>query len=120
MKNRFQTALVFTTCLFLICTAVLFLIRFSSKEPVTVQYAVKEASPIVSDEPLSSSPSTVNINTADLDQLTTLPEIGAVLAQRIIDYRTGNGPFHSVGELANVQGIGEKRLELIWDLISID
>jgi competence protein ComEA len=53
----------------------------------------------------------INVNTATLDQLETLPGIGPALGQRIIDYREQHGPFTSVDELVNVSGIGEKRLE---------
>ena len=52
----------------------------------------------------------VNINTASKRQLEALPGIGEVLAQRIIDYRSANGPFSSVDELVKVKGIGEKTL----------
>ena len=52
----------------------------------------------------------VNLNTATLDQLETLPGIGPALGQRIIDYREQHGPFRSVDDLLNVSGIGEKRL----------
>ena len=57
----------------------------------------------------------VDINTADLDALMTLPGIGEVLAQRILDYRQKNGNFQSLEELTNVNGIGTKRLEAILD-----
>jgi len=61
----------------------------------------------------------ISINHADKDTLTALPGIGDVLAQRIISYRERNGYFSSVEELGNVEGIGEKRLEEILDLIVI-
>ena len=59
----------------------------------------------------------IDVNTADAALLQTLPGIGEVIAQRIIDYREANGPFRSVGELTKVDGIGEKKLEGIWDLV---
>jgi competence protein ComEA len=52
----------------------------------------------------------VNVNTATLDQLETLPGIGEVLAQRIVDYREENGPFGSVEDLLDVSGIGDATL----------
>ena len=52
----------------------------------------------------------VNLNTATVDQLESLPGIGPALAQRILDYRQEHGPFRSVEDLTKVSGIGEKRL----------
>lgn len=60
----------------------------------------------------------VNINTADLSQLDTLPGIGPSLAQRIIDYRQANGGFKTVDDLKNVSGIGDKKYEDLKDMIS--
>ena len=61
----------------------------------------------------------VNINTADKAQLETLPGIGNVKAQNILNYREKNGPFQSVEDLLNVNGIGEKVLEGMKDYITI-
>ena len=51
----------------------------------------------------------IDLNAASLDQLDTLPGVGPVLAQRILDWRTAHGRFSSVEELQEVSGIGEAR-----------
>jgi competence protein ComEA len=61
----------------------------------------------------------VNINTATLDQLETLPGIGPVLGQRIVDYRQQHGPFRSVEDLLNVSGIGDQRLADLRPMITV-
>lgn len=63
--------------------------------------------------------SKVNINTAANSELDTLPGIGPVIAQRIIDYRLQNDGFKSIEELKNVPGIGDKLFEQIKDLVTI-
>lgn len=62
----------------------------------------------------------ININTAPSWLLQSLPRIGPALAQRIIDYRTGQGPFKSVEELTKVRGIGKATLDRIRDLITVE
>lgn len=52
----------------------------------------------------------VDLNSAALEQLEELPGLGPVLAQRILDWRTANGRFTSVDQLAEVAGIGERKL----------
>lgn len=61
----------------------------------------------------------VNINTADVDRLTTLKGIGPATAQKIIDYREQNGAFKSIDEIKNVRGIGDKKFAAIKDRITI-
>ncbi len=62
----------------------------------------------------------VNINTADLDELQTLPRIGEKVAQRIIDYRKEHGPFKKIEELMKVRGVGEKTFNLLKDMIEVE
>ncbi|MEU6421074.1 ComEA family DNA-binding protein [Streptomyces spiralis] len=59
----------------------------------------------------------VSLNTATAEQLETLPGVGPVLAQHIIDYRTQHGGFRSVDELRQVSGIGERRFADLRSLV---
>ncbi|MEW1641791.1 ComEA family DNA-binding protein [Streptomyces sp. NPDC091219] len=59
----------------------------------------------------------VSLNTGTADQLNTLPGVGPVLAQHIIDYRTQHGGFRSVDELRQVNGIGDRRFADLRDLV---
>ena len=61
----------------------------------------------------------VNINTASLEELDTLPGIGPTTAQKIIDYREQNGPFVSTEDIVNVSGIGPVSYERFKDLITV-
>lgn len=54
---------------------------------------------------------TVNINQADATQLEGLTGVGPAIAAKIVDYRTQNGPFKTIDDLAQVSGIGAKTLE---------
>lgn len=61
----------------------------------------------------------ININTATLEELDTLPGIGLTTAQKVIDYRTVNGPFSTIEDIMNVSGIGPSTFEGLKDLITV-
>lgn len=61
----------------------------------------------------------VNLNTADIAALDTLPRIGPAMAERIVQWRESNGRFTSVEDLLAVPGIGDKMLESLRDLVTI-
>jgi competence protein ComEA len=61
----------------------------------------------------------VNINTADVTALDTLPGVGPSTAQKIIDYRKNKGPFTSLEDLKKVPGIGENKYQNLKDKISL-
>jgi len=66
-----------------------------------------------------SSAELININTASLAELDTLPGIGPTTAQKIVDYRNQNGPFLSKEDIINVSGIGPGTYERLKDLITV-
>jgi competence protein ComEA len=61
----------------------------------------------------------VNLNTADVAALDTLPRIGPALAQRIIDWREANGSFTSVDQLLDVAGIGDAVFSGLADKVTL-
>jgi competence protein ComEA len=60
----------------------------------------------------------VNINTASADELETLPGVGEVTAQNIIDHREANGPFEAIEDIQDVSGIGPATFDQLKDLIT--
>ena len=61
----------------------------------------------------------INLNTATLDQLETLPGIGRKTAERILDQRQKSGGFKKIEELMNVKGIGEKSFLKIKPMVFV-
>ena len=69
---------------------------------------------------MNSSSNLVNINSADIEILKTLPGVGDVLGQRILDKREELGKFTSIDQLNDVSGIGDKKFSDIKDKVTID
>jgi competence protein ComEA len=86
----------------------LYTARLSEGAPRVVYTASLEE---IEDE--SQDPLRIDINTADVEELDELPEVGPSTAQSIIDYRVNNGEFRSVDELEEIPGIGPETLEKI-------
>lgn len=61
----------------------------------------------------------VNINSANQEELETLPGVGPALAVRIIEYRNSNGKFEKVEDVQNVKGIGDSKFTNIKEYICI-
>jgi competence protein ComEA len=61
----------------------------------------------------------VNLNSATVEQLQSLPGIGPAIAKSIIDHRTKVGKFNRIEEIINVKGIGEKKFQKIKDRLIV-
>ena len=105
--TKTEIFLLVLTLLFAALSAALFFTGRPQSEGYTVTAQHGDDSPL-------------NINTATAGQLETLDGIGQVLAQRIVDYRNANGPFASVDDLLEVNGIGPGILETIRPQITTE
>lgn len=127
MKKPHLSILVVTTAIFAAFTLGLFLGRNQNKNTVSVSVSpdMQTTPAEKATEVLSSLPESepvlfpININTAEKEEFMALPGIGEVLAERILAYREEHGSFTAVEGLMNVEGIGEKRIEEMLDLITI-
>ena len=91
----------------------------TQKEPENITSSRSEPEENVRSLPVAEeSLFPVDINTATAKQLTAVPGIGEVLAERIVEYRSENGAFSSVYDLTAVKGIGEKNLEEMLEYIT--
>lgn len=93
------------------------------QEPATIQISTEPVSvhtQTETEQVSASSENRININTASAKILDTLPGIGPVLAQRIVDYRQANGPFEHTTDLSKVEGIGSEKLLAVLDYITVE
>ena len=126
MKNSGTLFLVGLTLLFVGFVAGMLVGRNIENDGITIQtnppqiVSTKAPAESVGETQSQDKDQKININTAHPALLDTLPGIGPVLAQRIIDYREEHGPFQSISELSYVEGIGTERMLVIYDLITVE
>ncbi|HRI03781.1 MAG TPA: helix-hairpin-helix domain-containing protein [Pyrinomonadaceae bacterium] len=71
--------------------------------------------------PIAQAPaSTININTATVDDLERLPHIGRKTAEAIVEFRTANGPFRRVEHLMLIRGVSEPRFAELRPILRAD
>jgi competence protein ComEA len=81
-----------------------------------------KASPTVAsvdDASIDASHPRININTATAEELDVLPGVGEVTAARIIAHRDQNGPFRTVDDLIQVEGIADRTIDAFRDMVTI-
>jgi competence protein ComEA len=69
--------------------------------------------------PAPASTEKININSASVEQLQSLPGIGPAIAKAIIEHRTKAGKFNRIEEIMKVKGIGEKKFQKIKDRLTL-
>lgn len=85
----------------------------TTSAPVTAQPQAERPAQVAAVKPA------INLNTATVDQLETLPGVGRRTAERILEYRQKSGGFKKVEELMNIKGIGEKSFLKLKPLVSV-
>ena len=97
----------------------------SSKESYQIDESTKNNISIITSSNSDEAPSQdttsklININTASVQELTSLPGIGETKANNIVSYRTENGYFKTIEDLKNVSGIGDATFEQLKDYITV-
>lgn len=107
MKNNFKLNRFFVT---------FFIVSFIMTLPCTLSASPTKATA----KPVAKTSSQlININTADIAQLSSLPGIGPSIAERIVKYRKESGAFKTPQDLGKVKGIGEKKLAKVLNKITV-
>jgi len=123
MKNGSTILLLCLTVAFVGFIAGMLVGRGITQEPAIVQVSAEQTtqhSQPESEQASANSQELININTASAKILDTLPGIGPVIAQKIVEYRQNNGPFEHISDLSKVDGIGPKKLLAVLDFITVE
>ncbi len=111
-----ERALLGLTALFLcLVLGLYFHDRQALRAPAALE--TERAAPI---EALRPAPEPLDLNAATEEELTALPGIGEVLAQRIVAHRAAKGPFKTLEELTEVPGIGPAKLAALEGLVTVE
>jgi competence protein ComEA len=97
---------------YLLLLALMFVVGSAGMSPAAVSAAENPAAKVTIE--------TIHLNQATAEQLQTLPGVGPALSERIVSYRDKHGPFRSVDQLAEVNGIGEAKLAKLKDQLTVD
>jgi competence protein ComEA len=94
-------------------------VKYNQNKQAQTDASAADASTQAKDDENSQPAGKISLNKASLEDLDSLPGIGPVIAQRIIDYRTKSGGFKTLEELKEVSGIGDVKYSNVKDLISL-
>ena len=117
-----QKVLLAVTALFVTFTLAFFIGRSSVHAQITTERAPETLArelPAAESAPAEEAQK-LELNRATQAELEALPGIGPVLAERIVAWRSANGPFVSVEQIMDVEGIGEKKLDELRESIYVE
>ena len=112
--KKFPVIMPLMTVIFIMVTISLCINKVQNQDVVSLSSVSQEEK-----SPHISTQGKININLATESELTQIPGIGTVLAQRIIQYRTKHGSFATIEEIRNINGISDTKLDSIKDYICL-